>query len=312
MNPILALIIANIIWGAAAPVFKFSLTNIPPFTLAFIRFFFASLLFIPFILKFNFRIVPIRYWLLMLLAGFFGITITISFFFLGLKNGTSINAPVIASCGPVFGFIAAVLFLHEKPKKKVFFGMLIAFFGAMIIIFSPIIAGKLQNFGELRGNLFFVISTIGTIVETLILKKVFQVIKPIVAVCLNFFLLSLTFLPFMLLELNTWSFTMIDVSGLTGIFFGVFLSSALAYFLYYYGISKIAVQEVGLFTYMDPVIAVLIAVPLLQEYPNLYFIVGSLSIFVGIFIAEGRLHYHPFHKLKITYASSISESEVVK
>ena len=40
MNPILALIITNVIWGAASPIFKLALTNIPPFTLAFIRFFY--------------------------------------------------------------------------------------------------------------------------------------------------------------------------------------------------------------------------------------------------------------------------------
>jgi len=84
-----------------------------------------------------------------------------------------------------------------------------------------------------------------------------------------------------------------------GIIFGVFFSSALAYFLFYYGLSKISTQEVGLFTYIDPVVAILIAVPLLGEYPNLYFFLGSILIFGGIFIAENRIHWHPFHKLKI-------------
>ena len=44
MNAILALVIANIIWGAASPIFKYALTDIPPFTLAFIRFFYPWLL----------------------------------------------------------------------------------------------------------------------------------------------------------------------------------------------------------------------------------------------------------------------------
>ncbi|PIX68551.1 hypothetical protein COZ40_02690, partial [Candidatus Roizmanbacteria bacterium CG_4_10_14_3_um_filter_39_13] len=50
MNPIVALIIANIIWGAACPIFKFALVNIPPFTIAFIRFFFAGIIFLPLVL----------------------------------------------------------------------------------------------------------------------------------------------------------------------------------------------------------------------------------------------------------------------
>ena len=50
MNPVIALIIANIIWGAAAPIFKLALTNIPPFTLGFIRFFFAGSILLPIML----------------------------------------------------------------------------------------------------------------------------------------------------------------------------------------------------------------------------------------------------------------------
>ena len=51
MSGILAILIANIIWGAAPPVFKYALEGIPPFILAFIRFFSASLIFLPFIFK---------------------------------------------------------------------------------------------------------------------------------------------------------------------------------------------------------------------------------------------------------------------
>lgn len=48
---IIALIIANIIWGAASPIFKLALENIPPFTLAYIRFLGAALILAPFAFK---------------------------------------------------------------------------------------------------------------------------------------------------------------------------------------------------------------------------------------------------------------------
>ena len=114
----------------------------------------------------------------------------ISFFFLGLEKGTSINAPVIASAGPVFGFLAAILFLREKPKFKVLTGMLISLLGVLIIIFAPIILTSgfnSQNFGGFQSNLFFVLATIGAITEVLILKRVLVRIKPLIVVCLNFF-----------------------------------------------------------------------------------------------------------------------------
>ena len=299
MNPILALIIANIIWGAASPIFKFALQNIPPFTLAFIRFFFAGLIFVPFVIN-KWQPLTVRQWIEIILVGFFGVTINISFFFLGLGKTESINAPIIASSGPIFIYLLSVQFLKEKPKLKVFTGMLIGLLGVLIIILSPIFLGqKKLAFGEIQGNLFFLLATLGTVFQTIVGKDVLRKINSFQVTLISFLFGSLTFLPFMRNELVSWSFTNLDIRGIVGIIFGIFLSSALAYYLYYWGISKIKAQEVGLFAYIDPVIAVLIAIPLLGEYPNLYFFIGSIFVFGGIYLAEGRVHWHPFHKLKV-------------
>lgn len=90
---ILALIAANIIWGAASPIFKFALENIPPFTLAFLRFFGAALILFPFTVKSMW--IKREDWLDLFLLSIFGITINITFFFMGLKYAPSINAPII-------------------------------------------------------------------------------------------------------------------------------------------------------------------------------------------------------------------------
>lgn len=297
MNPILALIIANIIWGAASPIFKFALENIPPFTLAFIRFFFASFLLLPFIKNFEIKLSG-KEWSELILGAFFGISINITFFFWGLQRAESINAPIIASAGPVFLFFLSVLFLREKPRLKIFLGMIIALLGVMFIILSPILFdGKMLAFGELQGNLFFVLATLGAIMHPLLQKKVIAKVGAFKVTFISFLIGVITFFPFMLRELKFWSFGQLNVQGWTGILFGVFLSSALAYCLYNYGMSKIKTQEVGLFSYIDPVIAVLIAMPLIHEYPTSYFFIGTLLVFGGIFLAEGRIHWHPFHKL---------------
>lgn len=301
MNPVLALIIANIIWGAAAPIFKFALENIPPFTLAFLRFFIAGIILLPF-LK-NFKVIDLsgKDWLELILGSFFGITINIAFFFLALKKTESINAPIIASSGPVFLYILSVLFLKEKAKLKVLAGMLIALVGVVLIILAPILFdGKKFALGEIVGNIFLVIATIGTIMLPLFYKNILKKINPMVITCLSFFVGSILFIPMMIGELQIWNFGMINVNGIVGIVFGAFFSSALAYGLFNFGLSKIEAEEVGLFTYIDPVIAVLIAIPLLHEYPTIHFFLGSLLVFGGIFIAENRLHWHTINKLEIT------------
>ena len=303
MSPVLALIISNIIWGAASPVFKFALENIPPFTLAFIRFFFAALLFLPFAIK-NRQEVSRKQLLEICIGAFFGISINISFFFLALPKTDSINAPIIGSAQPLFLFFLSIFFLREKMHKKVLLGILVSFIGVLLIIFSPLLLNHgttmVQKETALEGNLLLVIATLGAVLQAVVTKKVLKTVNHYVVNYFGFLFGSLTFIPLMIPELKVWSFSQLNINGWTGIIFGVFFSSALAYGLFMYGMSKIEAQEVGIFTYIDPIIAVLLAIPLLGEYPTPIFFAGSLCVFIGILIAEGRIHWHPFHKIRHT------------
>ncbi|MDH7476244.1 MAG: DMT family transporter [Microgenomates group bacterium] len=297
MSPFLALIIANTIWGAASPIFKYALINIPPFTLAFLRFSLASFIILPFMGK-NWQAINSKDFFKICLAAFFGITVNIAFFFLGLKKTTSINAPVIASAGPVFLYFLSIVFLKEKPKIKVFFGLLISLLGVLIIILSPILLDQRRLIiNEVEGNLFFVLATLGSVLNTLINKEVLKKNNPFMVTLIAFIFGALTFVPFMIPELKNWSFSDLNYQGYLGIIFGAFFSSALAYYLLNYGLTKIKAQEVGLFTYIDPVVAVIIAAPLLKEYPNFYYFIGAFLVFLGIYLAEKRIHWHPFDKI---------------
>lgn len=292
---ILALIVANIIWGAASPIFKLALQNIPPFTLAFLRFWGASFLLLPFVIKDLY--IARKDWLKIFLVAFFGITINITFFFMGLTKAPSINAPIIASSGPIFIYLFSILMLHEKPHNKVLTGLIISLTGVLIIVLQPILIRGLDS--QIIGNLFFVLATLGSVGHAIYSKEIVSVYKPITVTFWSFVIGTITFIPFFLKEV--WynnPFYALDYRGWTGLIFGIFLSSALAYYLFEWGTQKIEAQEIGLFTYIDPLIAVIIAIPLLGEKITLVFILGSLLVFFGISLAEGRLHYHPFHKLR--------------
>ena len=103
---VVALIIANVIWGAAAPIFKWSLTDIHPFTLAFIRF---SIPVVIFALLFPKHIkIKLKDFPLFLLAGLLGIGVNISAFFMGLERTASINSPIISSSGPLFLLLGSI------------------------------------------------------------------------------------------------------------------------------------------------------------------------------------------------------------
>jgi drug/metabolite transporter (DMT)-like permease len=291
---VLALIIANTIWGAASPIFKWALLDIQPFSLAFLRFFFAAYLLLFFTAK-NLSIK--RKDIPLLIAGtFFGVTVNISFFFLALPLTASINAPIIASAGPIILVFASVIFLHEKLRSKVIKGMILSLIGVLIVIFRP--TGVDGVNASIIGNIFLVIATFGSVVDTLIMKKLAPSYSPLTLMFWQFLIGSMTFLPLMLSEITQKGFLInLDIRGITGILFGVFLSSALAYTLYQYALKYMYASETGVFTYIDPIIAVIIAIPLLSEKLTPAYLIGAILVFLGIYIAENRIHYHPLQLL---------------
>ena len=301
MNPVLALIITNLIWGAAAPIFKLALQNIPPFTLAFIRFFLAGLIMFPFGWIY-WQKISWKLFLTILVGAFFAITINIGFYFLALPKTASINAPIIGSSQPIFLYLLSIFVLKEKPHRRVLWGIILSFIGVITIILSPLfLDGGLTLLSKetaLEGNLLLVCATFGALLNALIFKKILKIVNHFQVTAISFLFGAISFFPLMLPELNNWSFNQLDYRGLVGIIFGVFFSSTIAYSLFNYGISKINAQEVGIFSYIDPIIAVLLAIPLLHEYPTPFFYVGTIMIFGGIVIAEGRIHYHPLHLLR--------------
>lgn len=291
---ILALICANFIWGAASPIFKVALQNITPFTLAFLRFYFAALIFLPFTYKD--LLVKKKDWLNLFLLSLFGIFINITFFFFGLKQSPAINAPIIASSGPIFIYLFSIFFLKEKPHPRILFGTMISLSGVLLIVGQPILQQGLN--GELVGNLFFILATLGSVGHVIFSKEILANNKAKTITFWSFVIGSYLFFPFFINEVIKYNpLSTLDWRGVMGLIFGIFLSSALAYFLYEWSLQILQAQEAGLFMYLDPIAAIIIAIPLLGETISVIFMLGSLLVFGGIYIAENRIHYHPFHKL---------------
>lgn len=294
---VLALIVSNIIWGAAAPIFKWSLYNIHPFTLAFLRFFLPALLILvcrPKSIAIKAKDIPA-----FVMAGLLGISINVGGFFLGIEKTLSINSPIISSSGPVFLILASIMFLKEHPTKKMLLGNLIGLTGVFLIIAEPIIhAGTKTSLTTFEGNLYLLIATFASIAGTIFIKKLAKKYHALTIAFWTFLIGSVTFIPFSVPEIAHYGILQqLHFAGIMGVLFGAIFSTFIGYTLSYWALRYLLASQTTVFTYMDPVVAILIAAPLVHEYPDFFFLLGSFLVFLGIFVAEGRIHYHPIHLL---------------
>ena len=292
---ILSLIAANIIWGAASPIFKWSLQDIQPLTLAFLRFALSALIVLPFVIH-RLKIKPEDIATLLFISVIC-LGLRIGYFMYGLKLAASINAPIISSATPIFLIIGSIALFHEKTSKRVMSGTLIGFLGILIIVLQPVLQDGFNT--SLVGNIFFLVSMALGVIYTLLLKELAPKYHPLTLLFWTFAIASLALLPFAGFEtVKSGIGTLFDNKALIGIVFAVLFPTILAYALQGYGLKIITAIEVGLFSYVDPFVAIAIANPLLGEHVTPAYIIGSVLLFLGIFIAEGRIHYHPLHLLK--------------
>src|SRR3989344_7602630 len=249
---IAALIIANIIWGATSPIFKWALEDVTPFTLAFFRFFLASIILLPFLSHHNLSIQK-KDWIKLFILSFGGIFLHISFFLYGLTLSSSINAPIIASSAPLFLIIAGIFFLKEKPNVKRIAGGILGFLGVLIIVLLPIIGNSNNIDSSVVGNSLFILATFGIVIHVVLLKELTRDYNPLVLLFWSFTIASLLFFPVFIGEfIQTRSLLNIGFQGIAGIIYGAVLASAFAYYLFHFSMKYLAASEVGLFTYIAP------------------------------------------------------------
>lgn len=292
---IFALIITNIIWGAAFPIYKWSLENLDPYNFAFLRFFIAALIILPFT-KYNLKIHKDDYFKITF-ASLAGVTMTVLLWLTGLKYTASINAPIIGATEPIFILFLATFILREKLKKRIVIGTLISMVGVLLIVFKPTVSDNASN--ALFGNILFLLATFCGITYSLIIKRLTKKYHLLTLTFWSFLIGALGLMPFALYSTYMHGFfPNLNFQGIVGIVYATIFSSVVAYTLFTYGIRNLQANESGIFIYIDPIIALIVAMPLLGETITMTYAFGSLLVLTGIYIADGNIHPHITHKVK--------------
>lgn len=296
---IIALVLANVIWGAAAVVYKIALRNIPPMTFAFLRFFIGAIvLFI--VLAIQKKPVHIDRQDMpgILINAFSGITLNIITFFYGVMLTTAIDATVIITAQPIFTIIMAVLLLRENVSIRKLFGVLVGLSGVILIILEPIL--HRSQTASIDGNLLIVIAAVGAIVGTLSGRKLLTKYDATVFTAVTFLIGSIPFLPLMFAEFakNPHWIELLDWRGYCGLFYGIFLSGIAGYGLLNYSLSVMNASDTVIFAYLDPIVGTVTGVFMLGEKITSLFIAGAVLIFAGISVAEGKIRYQLKHNVR--------------
>ncbi len=283
---IAAIVLLMIIWGTTYIVTKIAIREVPPLTLAALRFLITALVLLPFAiaaggLKRLPRPLPIRDIVAMALTGF---VLYYAFFNYALEYGSASQGALIQALLPVGVAIAAVIVLKEKLSKTRVSGIALAVLGVAIIV----VAGKSDSASPnpLVGAVLMLFSVVAWSIYTVQVKRLAEV-EPTVLLTAIAAVGTVIQIPLVAFELARHPQPLaISMQGWASVVFLGAIASGLGLLVYNRALRLLDASLVGTYINLVPIVGVVSAVLLLGESLEGWQILGSVLALVGVWLAS--------------------------
>lgn len=280
----LALIASNVIYAANYTIAKWIMpSHILPFGFIFIRVLGALLFFwaLHFVVKKE-RIEK-QDWLRLFFCGMFGVAINQLFFFKGLDITTPVNASLMMVTTPILVIIIAILAKIDQFSWAKVMGISLGALGALVILM-----GKKFDFNSntALGDFFVFINATSYGIYLTIVKPLMKKYKPITIIKWVF---TFGFIPVFFIglpEFNKIDWATFTVTTWGSLLYVVLGVTCFAYLFNIFALSKVNPSVVGIYIYLQPFLAALIAMYYQADKFDLSKLVAAIFIFTGVYLVS--------------------------
>ena len=229
--------------------------------------------------KISFKDIKRNLLLLVISGAFIGINWIL--LFEAYRYTTVATATLCYYMAPIFMTIASPFVLKEKLTLKKGLCVLVALIG---MVFVSGIVGTSSLHISVPGILcglgaaFFYACVI-------LLNKFLKDISAYDKTMTQLFMASLVILPYTLLTSDV-SFSALDTKGLICLLIVCVVHTGFAYTVYFSSVGSLKAQTVAIFSYIDPVIAIILSALLLKEEMSVFGIIGAILILGSTLFSE--------------------------
>ncbi len=279
-----AALLAMIFWGMSFIWTSIVFEYYPPITTIFLRLLIsAAFLFIILLVSSHLQKIRREHMLLLLASAIFNPF----FYFLGENYGlkfstASISAVVIATI-PVFTPIAAWLMIREKVSWLNIAGIMISFFGILVMLINP----DFSFTTEPKGILLLFMAVVSAVIYSVLLQKLTVHYNPVSIIAWQNLLGAVFFLPlFLLMDLGEFVAVVPDSRLLAALFSLAIFASSLAYILFATTIKHIGVNRANVYSNLIPVITAIASYHILDEIFTRSKIAGIVIVIFGVIVTQ--------------------------
>jgi drug/metabolite transporter (DMT)-like permease len=280
-----ALIALMIVWGSTFVVTKAAVGEVPPLTLAAIRFVIAALVLVPIALARGGsgrlpRPLPLASLAVMGVTGIALFTVAFNY---ALVYGSAAQGALVFALVPAGVAIAAVVALRERPSRRRMAGIALSIAGVAAIV----AVGKpdFSSPSPLLGALCMLGTVVAWAVYTVVAKRL-AAADDVVVIAWATVLGAAMLLPLAAMELASSPWPRPSWQAWVGIAFLGVLASALAYVVYSYVLRELEASLIAAYLNLDPVIGVATAVVFLGETLTMGQVAGGAVAIAGMWLAS--------------------------
>ena len=281
MKPLLIWLLLCIIWGTTWIFIKLGLADLPPITFAATRFTVAIILLLPVLLIWKLEFPKGKQiWTLIFITGFLQFFFNYGLLFWGEQHISSGLAAVLQATIPAFGLVLARIYVGEEITSLKVISILLGMIGVAVIFYEQL---NLNGTLALLGSLAIVAGAFGAAYASVLTKAKLQGFNPAAMVfCQMLIGLVPLWIVGLIIEGNPLKYRW-NLNAVVCVFYLAIMGSIVAFWLYYWLLSKIDVTKAMMIAFVTPLVAVFVG-SFFGEKLQSQAILGGILILASVFL----------------------------
>jgi drug/metabolite transporter (DMT)-like permease len=283
------LLLLAAIWGASFLFIKIGVSEMGPFTFAMLRVLIGSVVLLAIILV-NKQGLPRdrRTWWLFAFMGVFNALIPFGLIAWGEQSIPSGLAAILNATMPLFTFILAAIFDHERVTVGRILGMVIGFGGILIITLPQLASGFVAS---VWGELAVIVAAASYALATVFARRNLHHVKPITASFGQIAMGCLFLIPFAMSE-HPWTIHPSLIAIIALLVLSI-VGTALAYLIYYRLLQEGGATLASLVTFITPLFGVFYGFLFLSETMSWTSLVALVCILGSVLLIRSKQNAAP-------------------
>ncbi len=270
------------VWSLNYIISKIALRELPPLFTAGLRTAIAGAMILPLYLwhrrhDWSRRDIP-----LLMALGVLGVALNQVFFVVGIARTSVAHASIMIGLCPVIVLLIASVMGLEKMTAGRLAGMVVALGGVALLQF----AGRRTSGTSLTGDLLVLMASLAFAVFTANAKRVSHRFSTVTLNTFAYVAGGIVLLPVTIWQGRSVAIAEVSAAAWLSVLYMAAFSSVLSYLIYFTALQRIPASRASAFSYMQPVLATTMAIPLLGERPTASLIGGGLLVLLGVMLTE--------------------------